>query len=335
MLVSVIIPTHNRPDVLPLTLAALRGQTLPAADYEIVVVDDGSAPAATLPTEADPPRMTLVRLEGVERSRARNAGAEAARGKVLVFIDDDIEANPDFLEAHLRAHGEWPDAIATGKLYLPQMVGSTPFGRFRKALEEEGVPRARGLLDAPNFCAAGNMSIARATFLELGGFAPEMVSGEDQDLAFRHSARGGRLAFLPDAEALHCDRAMDVRSYCRRHESGSAALIPFLRRHPDWPENLERERSWGAIRWGGESPATTLCKLLKAALGTGPAVAILFGSVDLLERLMPRSPLLGGLYRLLLGIHLRKGYDRGLRQYGATAHGRDPSPLTRAAEAST
>jgi hypothetical protein len=329
---SVVIPTHNRPDVLPLALAKLRHQTLASSDYEIIVVDDGSSPPAALPEEPGPPRMILTRLEGVERSLARNTGAAEARGELLVFLDDDLEVEPDFLEAHLNAHREWPGAIATGRVVLPEIGTTTPFGRFRKALEDEPIPKKRGLVEVPNFCAAGNMSIARSTFVELGGFDPAMSSGEDQDLALRHSARGGRLAYLPEAAALHRDRALDLRGYCRRHEAGSAAMIPFLRRHPDRPENRVREQLWDPIRWGAEAPGASLRKLIKAALGTAPALAVLFRGVDILERRAPDSLLLDRLYRLLLGIHLRKGYLRGLRQYGPEAHERDQAPIVMAAE---
>jgi len=332
MLVSVVIPTHNRPDVLPSVLESLRCQTLSAAEYEIVVVDDGSTPPAVLPEEAETPQMTLIRLEGVERSLARNTGAAAARGELLVFIDDDIIVPPDFLEAHLRAYREWPDVIASGKVVLPEAAAAAPFGRFRKALEEGNDSLPRGLMKSPSACAAGNMSIARSTFAEIGGFDPALTSGEDQDLALRHTARGGRLAYLPEAAALHRDRAMDVRGYCRRHEAGSAAIVPFLRRHPDRRENRERERLWGPVRWGAEAPGASLRKLFKAALGTAPALAILFKGVDILERQAPDSSLLDRLYRLLLGIHLRKGYLRGLRQYGPEVHERDQAPLAVATE---
>src|ERR1700722_2483844 len=108
--VSVVIPSHNRADRLPQTLAALAKQGLPKAAYEIVVVDDGSTPPVVLPATKSGPRPLLVRTEGVERSAARNAGADASRGRLLVFLDDDIHVGPDFLAKYLTAHAEWPDA---------------------------------------------------------------------------------------------------------------------------------------------------------------------------------------------------------------------------------
>src|SRR5437867_926138 len=100
---SVIIPTHNRANELADTLACLKRQSLAAAEYEIIVVDDGSSPPVRLPEDKENPSCSVVRLEGVERSAARNAGAAAAKGRLLVFVDDDISVGADFLEAHLHA----------------------------------------------------------------------------------------------------------------------------------------------------------------------------------------------------------------------------------------
>ena len=69
------------------------------------------------------------------------------------------------------------------------------------------------------------------------GFDAVLASSEDQDLALRHTATGGRIAFVPEARVVHCDSALDIRSYCRRAEWGAEHMIPFCRRYPDWPAN--------------------------------------------------------------------------------------------------
>src|SRR5690242_10347997 len=175
--VSVIIPTHNRHDKLADTLINLRRQSLPASDYEILIVDDGSNP----PVKVDRgglPKCSLIRLEGVERSAARNTGAAAAKGALLVFLDDDMKAPADFLASYLRAHCEWPDALLVGATLLPAEAVSKPFGRFRQRLESHGIPRVPGLVSAQNFCTAANMSISSDLFHKLEGFNPEIQSGE-------------------------------------------------------------------------------------------------------------------------------------------------------------
>lgn len=312
MLVSVVIPSRGRLEVLAETLAALRGQSLPPSDFEIVVVDDGSVPPLSLSRIGDGVGLSLVRLDGRERSAARNAGARAAVGEVLVFIDDDISVGREFVHAHLLGQREWPRALAVGSISLPDEALGRAFGRFRQELERQGIPRQRGLTDTRNFCTAANMSMGRERFLELGGFDEELVSAEDQDFALRHRERGGDIVFLPEAAGIHRDVALDIRSYCRRTEWGSERLVAFCRRHPTRPENVERDRVNGPIRLGHESIERTVRKLGKAVIALRPALAVLFAVAAVLERSAPGSWLLGRVYRLLLGAHILRGYRRGL-----------------------
>jgi glycosyltransferase involved in cell wall biosynthesis len=332
MKLSVIVPTHNRPDKLAETLAGLRHQDLPAADYEIIVVDDGSRPPVAIADGEAGPACALVRVEGVERSAARNAGAAIARGELLVFVDDDLTVGHDFLSAHWRAHQEWPEALIVGAVRLPDEALATPFGRFRQRLEQQAVPRRRGLTAQRNFCTAANLSLPKQSFQRLGGFDPALCSSEDQDLALRHTAGGGEIAFLPEAEAVHCDGALDIRRYCRRAAWGAGYLVAFCRKHPDWPENIARERINGPVHWGAPLLLNAR-KLVKSALAFRPVLAVLFALAALLERLAPQSAALDRVYRLLLGAHLLRGYRSGLKRRGRAARSQSPISRTIAADA--
>lgn len=233
---------------------------------------------------------------------------------MLLFVDDDISVGPEFASWHARAHEEWPHALVTGAIRLPLTASQTPFGRFRQRLEDEGVPRARGPVQAANFCAAGNTSISRTQFVALGGFDPELASAEDQDLALRHSSRGGRIVYLPEASGIHEDDALDIRSYCRRAEWGAKALVPFLERHPELSENRRRVEMNGPIDWASDSLHVSLRKVLKAALRGPTTLTVLFAVTGWLERNAPQSSALPRVYRLLLGIHLMRGHRAGLGQ---------------------
>jgi glycosyltransferase involved in cell wall biosynthesis len=312
---SVIVPTRNRPESLRRTVARLCDQDLPRSLYEVIVVDDGSAP----PAEAEGlgnSRVRLLRRSGGERSAARNGGAEIAHGRILVFIDDDITAERGLLTAHLAGHQDWSGALAVGAVHLPRSIASTPFGSFRMRLEQAGAPTVRGPVAIPNLCTAQNMSLSSEHFRELGGFAVGMSSGEDQDLALRHSAAGGRIVYLPDATVTHDDPAVDIRSYCRRHEWGAEHMIPFLLRHPEWPDNQERLEANGPVNWRRDASARVIKKLMKSLLAAGMARALLFAAIDALER-FPERHTLDALYRLALGVHLQRGFRRGwARQAG-------------------
>lgn len=103
-LVSVVIPTHNRPELLREALASVAAQTF--TDWEVVVVDDGSTPpidAAALETMVGG-RLRLVRHEqprGV--AAARNSGFAAARGELIAQLDDDDRLAPEALSAAAAA----------------------------------------------------------------------------------------------------------------------------------------------------------------------------------------------------------------------------------------
>lgn len=310
--VSIIIPTRDRPDALAETLRTLARQTLRACDYELLVIDDGSTPPASLPTCAS--ATALVRLDGVERSAARNAGARRAQGAILLFVDDDMSVEPQFVEQHLRAHVEWPDALVVGSIELPREATGTPFGRFRQALEATGRPCDRGPVTARNFCTAANMSIARQRFVSLGGFDEALTSGEDQDLALRHTTRGGQIVFVPEARAIHRDDALDLLSYCRRLERGTERIVAFCRRHPDWPDNVARDTVNGPPRWGREPALQSARKVVKALLASPPAIALLVWGARMLERAAPPGARLDRVYRLVIGSFILRGYRRGLQR---------------------
>src|SRR3954447_24585483 len=87
--VSVVIPTRNRADRLPLTLAGVLAQR--EIELEVVIVDDGSDPdAAAAYRKLEGDRVRVLRHERSRgAARARNSGIEAARGEWVAFLDDD------------------------------------------------------------------------------------------------------------------------------------------------------------------------------------------------------------------------------------------------------
>ena len=314
MKISVIIPTHNRHEKLRETVAGLRQQNFSTEDYEIIVVDDTSTPPVAFEKDfTDSPNVSVIRLEGAERSLARNTGANAATGELLVFVDNDIEVNKEFLAEHWRAHTEFSDALAVGAILLPAENQNLPFVRFRQRLEQTGVPRKYGLIEDKNFCAAANTSIKRKLFFELAGFDLTISSSEDQDLALRHTSKGGKIVFVPDAMAIHRDNALDIRTYCQRNEWGSRLMSPFYQRYPDLPQNIERERINGLVKFGKEPFLQSLRKLVKNIISFRLITNGLFLTANVLEKISPNSKLLDKNYRILLGSHIFRGYRAAMK----------------------
>jgi GT2 family glycosyltransferase len=127
MQASVIICTRNpRAAVFPRVLAAVAGQGLPAADWEIVVIDNGSAPPVSItPPPASPPVRVVVEPQpGLTRARIR--GIRESRGELIVFVDDDNLLDPDFLETALGLANSFPQIGVFGGRISGEFEASPP-----------------------------------------------------------------------------------------------------------------------------------------------------------------------------------------------------------------
>jgi GT2 family glycosyltransferase len=316
--ISVIVPTKDRPESLESTLRRLADQAgVGPSDYEVIVVDDGSVRPATPDGLDGGPEAKVLRLEGTGPSAARNHGASAARGELLVFVDDDIRVGPTFLASHWQAHLESPGALQMGFVRLPDSLVATPFGRFRQSLEHNGFPQVAGPVETPEVLIAANMAVERATFERLGGFDPDLTTGEDQDLGLRHAERGGTVVYVPAAAGVHHDRSLDVAAYCRRAARYMEDLVRFGRQHPGLWQSAERAAVNGPLRLWREPASLSAKKILKSLLIWSPVQAGTLRMVRVLERIAPHGRLLEKLYRALLGAHLQRGYRRGLRSADA------------------
>jgi GT2 family glycosyltransferase len=243
---SVVIPTRNKAASLRATLTALAAQRCPHP-YEVLVVDDGST---------DGTREMLDRLSSEEgvgstgpqpcvvagpvrgRAAARNAGARAARGDRLLFLDDDILTAAGHLTAHQGAVGErvlahgplrefpgarrWLDRYeTTGAVELAAAAARVVAGAEGRLLRNtlETLIHAMDAGQVPPVapwaaCVGANTSLPRALFEQVGGFDEEFGQGwgcEDLELGVRLCGAGARTV-LPDAAAgVHLTHARPDR----------------------------------------------------------------------------------------------------------------------------
>jgi glycosyltransferase involved in cell wall biosynthesis len=106
---SVIIPTHNRPDLVVRAIRSVHAQTAPA--QEVIVIDDASAPALTLPEDLCDGRTRIIRHErSVGGAAARNTGLRDAKTEIVAFLDDDDEWLPEKMDIQLAWLKEHPGA---------------------------------------------------------------------------------------------------------------------------------------------------------------------------------------------------------------------------------
>lgn len=212
--VSVVVAHYRQPEQLARTWHALCRQTLPPV--EVVIADDGSDPPPEVPTGGPPVRVVTQADLGFRAAAARNLGAAATTGEVLVFLDADTVPEPDFLERLTTRVARCPDVLAVGRRRHADLTGLPP-GTDPRTLPElpepewlrKGYVETRDLLDADGtsfrFVISAVLACRRSLFDDLGGFDERFVGygGEDWDLAYRAWNNGAVLVHEPTAVAWH------------------------------------------------------------------------------------------------------------------------------------
>ena len=210
---SVIVPTFQRPERLAACLDALRDQDAGAVAYEVVVVDDGSAPPvddALCEQVGNARAIRLLRQDNAGPAAARNHGARAARGTVLAFTDDDCRPAPGWLAAMVEASETAPDALLGGRTVNGEA------GNVYAAASQDLISYLAA--EDHQYFASNNIACRKDAFEAMGGFAHgfPLAGGEDRDLGLRWGASGRPLVAVPDALVSH-HHALSARGFWRQH----------------------------------------------------------------------------------------------------------------------
>jgi glycosyltransferase involved in cell wall biosynthesis len=224
--ISVIVPAYNAEAILGHCLRALQAQTMPPA--EIIVVDDGSSDATA--EIASGLGVRVIRQANAGPAAARNAGARAARGDVLLFTDADCAPAPDWVQ---RMAAPFADPTVAGAKGVYLTAQSEPVARFVQLEYQDKYDRMRGQ-ERIDFIDTYSAAYRRDVFLESGGFdaAFPTASVEDQEFSFRLARAGHRLVFAPDACVAHLhDRTLG--EYARRKFWIGYWKAQVTRRYPD------------------------------------------------------------------------------------------------------
>jgi GT2 family glycosyltransferase/glycosyltransferase involved in cell wall biosynthesis len=255
--ISVIVPTHNRRELLLECLDALARQSVLPSEFEVIVIDDGSTDgteAAVRGRRFSYP-LEYHRQTNQGPAAARNLGITKARGEIVLLIGDDIIPDERLLEHHLLAHVEHPDrgAAVLGHIAWAPWLAVTPVmdyvgGEGALQFSYRYIPNLSAL--DYRFFYTSNVSLKRRFLLDAFEAGLRFDSCfryaalEDSEFAYRLEGRGLTLHYCKDALAFH-DHWMDLETFARREYNVGRMAVVYHRKHPRLDDLLH-------VRWIGD-----------------------------------------------------------------------------------
>ena len=218
-----IICTYNRAELLARALGSLAGQSVSRDEYEVVVVDDGSEDETAGVCARARGEIGVLRYVSIPANVglgwARNVGVEAARGDMILFMDDDCIAEEGWVERMREGLAREP--IVSGAV-APSARGYLALchhiAEFHGTMPgQKGGPR--------DFIAGASMGFRRSVLAELGGFRRTRCCAEDIDLILRAREKGYRPMFLPEAVVTHDPGRTSLSSLFSYAATHAAAMI--------------------------------------------------------------------------------------------------------------
>lgn len=283
MFFSVVIPTYDRKPILAKCLLALENQQFgnSVADYEVIVVDDGSTDGTIEWLAAN--REDLSHVRSICQSHqgpaaARNLGVEDAKGDTIIFIDSDLVVTEHFLQAHadalLQAY-EDTDAVFTYGSVINTCNFDNPTSEPYKITDFSAA-----------YFATGNVAIARHWLMEAGLFDNrfQLYGWEDLELGVRLKKLGLKLIKCPAAVGYHWHPPFNLEQIPgmidREIQRGRMGVL-FYQKHPSWNVRLMIQMTWlhqilwGVLSLGGMLNERTMTPFLQWLIDQGkPQLAL-------------------------------------------------------------
>jgi peptidoglycan/xylan/chitin deacetylase (PgdA/CDA1 family) len=231
------------------------------------------------------------------QQNARNNGAAHASGHTCLFLDDDIVAEPQLVAEHLRLHRQQDRVVGIGQITMNIGDADWYTKRFADGWHQHYLELNQGLRQ-PYWIDGygGNISVSRALFMQVGGFAPDIRRSHDIELAFRLEKHGLTFVYLPQAIGRQDEHKRCRELFSDAAKSGAACVV-LCRRHPEMlPELL------GPL--GDTSMREALLRQIFWRFGISPWFLVRWGNF------ITKTSWGGKWYRFLFNF----GYWRGIRQ---------------------
>ncbi|PTR01275.1 GT2 family glycosyltransferase [Mucilaginibacter yixingensis] len=249
---SVIIPTYNPDaDILGQTLQALKVQSLPSSEWELIIIDNNSTPAVKVDLQWHP-HATIVKEPNQGLTYARIKGFEEAKGDVVVMVDDDNILAADYLQHALQLLENRPALGAAGGKSLPEFKAEPPvwikdfYGNL--ALRDLGNEAVTGKWEGcyPGFAPIGAGMIIRKTALKnyirhinegarliSDRQGQSLGSGGDNDMVLNILKDGWEIGYFPQLVLHHIIPAnrLEYRYLARLNKDSFKSWIKVLHIH--------------------------------------------------------------------------------------------------------
>jgi glycosyltransferase involved in cell wall biosynthesis len=281
---SVLIPARNAEKTIGRCLQSVRATSYPLADYEVVVVNDGSADRTAEIAEAYGAR--VVRMRGTSIAAVRNRAAREAQGEVIAHLDSDMLVDPRWLA---KADEYYFQRDHRGALHFEdrapedaRWIGRLWYGPIRKRK-----PRVREVGYLPTRGLFVNKDLHEA----LGGFDEELFKGKrggsDKEFTYRLRRAGYSLIADPSLNMIHLGCESTLAGFLKKEtwHQGSTLLIA---RKFGYPFRLLRNpllSAYHVICWAGLVAALVLgpvwLGLVFAALWGGASLFLALAQMDL------------------------------------------------------
>jgi glycosyltransferase involved in cell wall biosynthesis len=273
--VSVIIPVFNAAPLIARALQSVFSQTF--ADFEVIVIDDGSEDEADLRAALEPwaARITYLRQLNGGPASARNTGIARATGRLLAFLDADDEWRPEKLARQIAYFAQYPE---TGLLHTAISADVRP------PVTPGGPPRPRfcELFHSDFFINTLTVMVPRQVITDVGGFDERReIHIEDYDLWLRIAARYP-IGYIPEPLAYHRPGGLMSSQMERTYtaqalvmEKNESLCLAACAAHRDSPNRCKRARQHVLHRdWGYDrlqiGDRTGAREQLRQAVGCSP-----------------------------------------------------------------
>jgi glycosyltransferase involved in cell wall biosynthesis len=267
MKATIQLCTYNRAHLLGRVLDACFEQTVSPAEYEVVLVNDGStddtpAVIAAAQARATCPFTVVSRPNG-GLAKARNSGLARSTGERIILIDDDVLPLPNFVQEHLRSHAHRPRAIVRGGAINVENFDDLP------------LPIWSMRNYSGNYFWTTNVSVPLATLRAVGGFNEDFAEygWEDIDVGLRLRFAGVKAVFNPRALVYHYKprpRAGDVEKMLRQARAQARTAVQLAELHPHWRTYLAT----------GDNPVQRLLHGLTRGTGSAQRLRSILGSLS-------------------------------------------------------